>query len=267
MKAITAYLKVISFSLYVLISFTVYMLVLGLRELLNLPFERWRNRYMRHLSKVVCLIFNIKVHTHGRPPSAPFFLVCNHLSYLDIIPLYMTLDCTFIAKKEIRSWPVLGYMVHKMGVVFVNRQRRSDVVRVNQIIQAATNQYQGIIVFPEGTSSAGKKVLPLKSSLLQYPASTTQAVHAAALHYTTGKGDIPAEDSICFFGGRHSFMEHFLQMAKNKRIDCHITFDENPVIESDRKLLTQKLHQKISGVFIPTTTPLEDEKIDRVHDQ
>jgi len=266
MKAITAYLKVISFSLYVLISFTFYMLMLGLRTLFRLPFEPWRNVYMRHLSKVVCFIFNIKVRKHGTPPSAPFYLVCNHLSYLDIIPLFMTLDCTFIAKKEIRSWPVLGYMVHKMGVVFVNRQKRSDVVRVNQIIQAATNQYQGIIVFPEGTSSAGRKVLPLKSSLLQYPASTQQAVHAAALRYKTGDKDTPAIDSVCFFGGRHSFMEHFMLMAKNKRIECHITFDENPVIESDRKLLTQKLREKISGVFIPTAPPLEDMDIQRVRE-
>jgi len=208
---------------------------------------------MRHLSFVTCFIFNIQVAVKGQAPKAPFFLVCNHLSYLDILPLFMTLNCTFVAKKEIRSWPVLGFMVKHMGVVFVDRKRRSDVIRVNQILTQALNKQQGVVIFPEGTSSSGSKVLPLRSSLLHYPSSHLIEVHAASFYYRTGVNDTPAIDSVCFFGGRHSFMDHFFEMAKNNKIYCELRFAPEAVVESDRKLLTQKLQQKIEHIFTPSS--------------
>lgn len=257
-KKIRANLRVFSFSLYVIISFSFYLVVKGILFLLGKPYSSWRNVYMRHLAHVTCFIFNIKVEVKGTPPSAPFFLVCNHLSYLDILPLFMALDCTFVAKKEIRSWPVLGFMVKHMGVVFVNRQKRSDVVRVNQIITQAMNKDQGVIVFPEGTSSSGRQVLPLRSSLLQYPSSKLIPVHSASLYYRTGPRDIPAVDSICFFGGRHSFMEHFFRMAKNDSIYCELRFADQAIVEGDRKALTRKLQNQIERVFTPSSSPLGD---------
>ncbi|NBC24136.1 MAG: hypothetical protein GVX78_00795, partial [Bacteroidetes bacterium] len=107
-KRIRARLRVISFSIYVILSFSFYLIVKGSLYLFGIPYSSWRNRFMRHLSHITCYIFNIQVEVKGTPPKAPFFLVCNHLSYLDILPLFMTLNCTFVAKKEIRSWPVLG---------------------------------------------------------------------------------------------------------------------------------------------------------------
>jgi 1-acyl-sn-glycerol-3-phosphate acyltransferase len=114
---------------------------------------------------------------------------------------------------------------------------------------------QGVIIFPEGTSSSGSKVLPLRSSLLHYPSSHSIEVHAASLHYRTGKDDTPAIDSVCFFGGRHSFMEHFLLMAENNQIFCTLNFAPTPIVEEDRKLLTRKLQHKIEEVFTPSSTP------------
>jgi len=254
-KQIRSYLRVLSFALYVVFSFPFYLIIKGILKLIGFSYERWRNVYMRHLSYVTCFIFNIQVEIKGPRPKAPFFLVCNHLSYLDILPLFIALDGTFVAKKEIRSWPVLGYMVKHMGVVFVNRKRRSDVLRVNKILTSAMHKNQGVIIFPEGTSSSGEKVLPLRSSLLQYPSTRNIEVHAASLYYRTGKDDIPAVDSICFFGGRHSFTEHFLRMAKNNSIYCELRFSPETVVESDRKLLTQKLQHQIESIFTPSSAP------------
>ncbi len=260
-KKFRANLRVFSFALYVILSFSFYLMIKGLIYIIGKDYSSWRNIYMRHLSLVTCSIFNIRVEIKGTPPSAPFFLVCNHLSYLDILPLFMALDCTFVAKKEIRSWPVLGFMVKHMGVVFVNRKRRSDVVRVNQLITQAMNKHQGVVVFPEGTSSSGAEVLSLRSSLLQYPSSKLIAVHAASLYYRTGPKDIPAIDSICFFGGRHSFMEHFFRMAKNDSIYCELRFAEETIVEGDRKALTRKLQQQIEGVFTPSSAPTDSLKM------
>jgi 1-acyl-sn-glycerol-3-phosphate acyltransferase len=208
---------------------------------------------MRTWAKGVSFIFNIQVDANGEPPKAPFFIVANHMSYLDIIPLYLNLRCTFVAKKEVRSWPVLGFMVKAVGVIFIDRQRRGDVKRVNEILNRSLNDYQGMIVFPEGTSSGGRDVLPFHSSLLQLPATANLPVHYCSLYYETGIGDAPADDSVCFYGARESFLQHIWKFAKTRSIYCEITFGQEPVQSTDRKELANVLHERIEGIFTPTT--------------
>ncbi len=253
-RQLRAYIRVMSFALFVLIMFLFYLPVRSVLKLFRQPFEPLRNLYMRMVAIAGCFIFNVKVEIRGTPPKPPFFLVCNHISYLDILPMYLALNCTFIAKKEIRSWPVIGYLVDKMGVVFLNRKRRSDVVRVNQIITKAMSKHQGIVVFPEGTSTPGREVLPLRSSLLQYPSSKSMPVHAASIYYKTGPNDAPAVESICFFGGRLSFWKHLIGMARCNSIYCRMEFAPNPVMETNRKELTRKLRSKIESIFTPSSS-------------
>lgn len=207
---------------------------------------------MRSWSKGSARIFNFRVEFEGKPPKEPFFLVCNHLSYLDIIPLYFYLNCTFVAKKEVRSWPVLGFLVYMMGVIFIDRKNKGDVVRVNKILTESLNKYQGIVIFPEGTSTGGKSILPFKSSLLEYPSSQNLDVYVASIHYKTSDRDPDAVDSVCFFGARQSFPNHVFLMAKNHHIDCRINFNEEPVKATNRKELAEKLHQRMMNQFIQT---------------
>lgn len=201
------------------------------------------------------MALNIKVKTEGDPPQAPFFLVSNHLSYIDIIPLYLNLKCTFVAKKEVRSWPLLGFMVKTMGVIFIDRSRKRDVTRVNDILSQSLNKYQGIILFPEGTTSAGGSLLSFRPPLLDYPASEEIPVYYSTIHYRTAedKGDPPANESVCFYGARDPFHKHVLKLAKNRRVDCTIRFCSDPVQRSDRKELAQKLHSSMSEIFEPTS--------------
>ncbi|MFO7847071.1 MAG: lysophospholipid acyltransferase family protein [Balneolaceae bacterium] len=208
---------------------------------------------MRTWSLGVAFIFNVDIKSEGQPPKAPFFLVSNHLSYLDIVPLFLHLKCTFVAKKEVRSWPVLGFMVSAVGVIFIDRSRRGDVKRVNELLDNSLNEHQGLIVFPEGTSSAGEEVLPFHSSLLQIPATANVPVHYCTLYYETAEGDLPAVDSVCFFGAREPFTHHILKFAKTKKIICNIRFGPEPVQSSDRKELAYQLHHKIKSIFEPTT--------------
>jgi len=198
------------------------------------------------------LIVNMKIRAVGTPPKAPFIMVANHLSYLDIIPIYLHTNCTFVAKKDVRSWPLIGMMVAAMGVIFVDRSRKRDVVRVNKLLTENLNEDQGIVLFPEGTSSGGKKVLPFRSPLLEFPASEGIPVHFASISYETSPKDERAEQSVCFFGQRHSFPEHVLKMAKNRRIVCTIRFGGIPVENNDRKELADQLRNKIGEIFMVT---------------
>lgn len=238
---------------YTLTTFGIYLVGYFILWLFKLRYEPWRNLFMRSWAHGVAFFFNIQIDVVGDPPEAPFFIVSNHMSYLDIVPLYLNLRCTFVAKKEVRSWPVVGFMVKAVGVIFIDRNRRGDVKRVNELLNKSLNEYQGMIVFPEGTSSGGRDVLPFHTSLLQLPATANQPVHYCSLYYETGIGDPPADHSVCFYGARESFTQHIWKFAKTRSIYCKITFGQEPVQSTDRKELAEKLHQKIEGIFRPTT--------------
>lgn len=253
MRKVIGYLKILLMIVYTLTTWAIYMVGLGVVKLTGVRYEPWRNLFMRSWARASALIFNIRTTVEGEPPKAPFFIVCNHLSYLDIIPLYLQLRCTFVAKKEVRSWPVLGKMVDSVGVIFVDRTRRTDVRRVNELITNSLNKYQGLIVFPEGTSTGGFHLEPFHASLLQYPASKNLPVHTASLHYKTAPGDLPAVDSVCFFGGRESFGSHVIKFSQVKRVDCTIRFGVNPIQSTDRKELAEKLYTEVDKIFEPTS--------------
>lgn len=201
----------------------------------------------------VAKIFNLHIEVEGVPPEPPFFIVSNHLSYLDIIPLYLNLKCTFVAKKEVRSWPLLGPMVKSVGVIFVDRNRRKDVTRVNELVSNVLNKDQGLILFPEGTSSAGSAVLPFHSSLLKLPAASGLPVHTVSLYYETADGDQPAKESVCFYGARESFVNHVVKLSKTTKITCKVRFGATPVTSGDRKILAVKLREEVNKIFEPTS--------------
>ena len=255
MRTFIASVKIFFLIAYTLSLYLIYLLIYAFLWLLKLPYEPLRNLYMYLWSKGMCGVLNIRVKTEGLPPEAPFFLVSNHLSYIDIIPLYLNLKCTFVAKKEVRSWPLLGFMVKTMGVIFIDRSRKRDVTRVNEILSKSLNKHQGMILFPEGTTSGGERLLPFRPSLLDYPASEGMPVHYATIHYRTAEeeGDRPADESVCFYGARDPFQKHVLKLAKNRRIDCTIRFCSEPVQSGDRKELAQKLHSGMSEIFEPTS--------------
>lgn len=254
MRTVWASVKVFLLILYTLITYGIYLIVYLLLKPFSIPFQPWRNLFMFVWAKGMRLILNIHIQKEGIPPSPPFFLVSNHLSYVDIIPIYLNLNCTFVAKKEVRSWPLLGFMVKTTGVVFVDRSRKRDITRVNEILSQSLNKYQGMVLFPEGTTSGGERVLPFRPSLLDYPAVNNIPVYYASIQYKTDEesGDLPAEQSVCFYGAREPFHEHVLKLASNRRIDCKITFCSEPVQCDDRKELARKLHYGINTIFEPS---------------
>lgn len=256
MKHVRAVVKLLLITVYTLGLYGAYLFGWAAILLFRLRIEPWRNFILRNWSAGTCLILNMHVRTVGQPPRPPFFLVSNHLSYTDIFAYYRTLKCTFIAKQEVKSWPLIGFIVKTMGVIFVDRGRKRDVTRVNDLVSGGLNKDQGIILFPEGRTSKGKEVLPFKTSLLEPPAAENFPVHFSTVHYRTSSNDEPAHLSICWWG-EASFIKHFFILASLRRIECTLTFGTETVQHENRKQLADLLHQRISAQFQPVIRPEE----------
>lgn len=253
MRKFRSILRVLLLVLYTTTTYLLYLGPYAVSRLMGLNYQPIRNLHMNTWSRGVAKVLNIHIKVVGKAPKPPFFLVSNHLSYIDIVPMFLNLKCTFVAKKEVRSWPVLGFMVATMGVIFVDRSRKRDVKRVNTILTNSLTSHQGVVVFPEGTTSGGEKILPFRPPLLEYPSSLEIPVYYASLRYETdtARGDLPAERSVCFYGARDAFHKHVMMLAANRRIDCTMTFSDEPVIRNNRKELADELQERVSEIFEP----------------
>lgn len=212
---------------------------------------RWRNFVVQTWARMVAMIMNLKVLAKGRPPGPPFFLASNHLSYLDVIAYFTQVHCIFVAKADLADWPVFGFLARSANTLFIDRNSKKDIPRVNALIEKAIHESDGVIMFPESTSTQGREVLPFKSSLLAYAAEKNFPVSYATIHYRTGRSDPPAYLAVCWWGNM-TFGGHFLDMLKLSRIEATITFGSSKVQGRDRKNIAQELWNQINQQFVPT---------------
>ncbi|MEO1695472.1 MAG: lysophospholipid acyltransferase family protein, partial [Pseudomonadota bacterium] len=158
-------------------------------------------RFPHWYHRRVCGLLGLRVHVRGAQPdpSRPTLYVANHVSWMDIPILSAVAPVAFVAKKEVDSWPGIAWLARLQRTVFVDRERRS---RIGQTAGEITERLQGgcsIVLFAEGTSSDGNRVLPFRSSLFaaalppkpvageQPPASTPVSqpvMRTAAITYT-----------------------------------------------------------------------------------
>ncbi|WP_322576168.1 lysophospholipid acyltransferase family protein [Fodinibius sp.] len=214
---------------------------------------KWKNRIITLWASLTAKILGLTITSEGSSPKPPFFLVSNHLSYIDIVPLWYLLDGTFIAKSEVASWPFFGWGTRTLGVLFINRKLQGDVRRMNNRIAETITDSKGIILFPEGTSSKGEKVLPFNSSLLHYPAKKEMPVSCVAISYRSSDVDRPAWSHVCWWGDM-AFLPHFWELLKIKQINITVRFGDK-LTANDRKELSKQLHEQVSQLFIPIVDP------------
>ena len=125
--------------------------------------QRWCIRLLR--------ILKVKVVIHGDPSTLfgaqPYLLVANHISWLDIHIINSIRPVIFVAKADVSKWPIFGYLANMLGTIFLKREKLSDIKRVIQLMKDKFANQEVVAIFPEGTSSDGKEVLPFKSNLFE----------------------------------------------------------------------------------------------------
>ena len=174
---------------------------------------------------------SVTVEHSGEIPKSGL-VVANHLSYADILALSQLAPFIFIAKKEVRRWPIFGWIAWKAGTLFVDRERKLETGRMNDSIGDALRAGLRVVLFAEGTSSDGSSVLPFRPALFE-PALTADAmITPAYVSYTASSGSVA--NDVCFWGDA-TFFPHALRFFAIKKVTARIRFGATLRNIQDRK--------------------------------
>lgn len=200
-----------------------------------------RARWLQHSCRRALRVLGADLETSG-PVPARGLLVCNHLSYVDILALSACAPVVFVAKREVRQWPIFGWFARLGGTVFVDREHRTRVGQTTKEIEAALDNDALVVLFPEGTSSDGKTVLPFKSSLLEPAAGLTHPLSTALIQYELPDGDVGEE--VCYWKDM-TLVPHLLNLMSKRGLRASIRFTQTRVGSADRKEIARQLHSEI----------------------
>jgi len=131
-------------------------------------------------------ILNIRVVTQGQLPDKNVtgtMFVANHISWIDIHAINSVRTVRFVAKSEIREWPVFGWLVEKVNTLFTERSRRHDAGRMVDLAADCLRNGDCLCFFPEGTTTDGTELKPFKGSLLQAAINAEAQVWPVAIRY------------------------------------------------------------------------------------
>jgi 1-acyl-sn-glycerol-3-phosphate acyltransferase len=165
-------------------------------------------------------------------------VVCNHVSYLDIVVLGAVMPIRFVAKSEVQSWPWLGWLAQCAGTVFIQREKRRSLLEVSRQLELTAQKNTPVLIFPEGTSTNGKTVLPFRSSLLAVATKESTPVLPSWVGYELRDGD--ATRDVCWWG-EMTLLPHLWNLLGYEEIVASIRFGR-VIRHWDRKTLATELH-------------------------
>lgn len=201
----------------------------------------WQQKQARRMLRALETQVTIsgKIPAHG-------LVVSNHLSYLDVLVIAAQSPLVFVAKSDVRHWPVIGLLLKSAGTILAERSRPSSASDTAQGIRSVFESGLPVVLFPEGTSSDGSNVLPFKPTLFQIALDCQTTITPAAIHYQAESGDI-AHD-VCYWGD-HTLVSHMIRLAKVKGLRATLRIGEAPALPENRKAAAQMLHEKVSRLY------------------
>ena len=181
----------------------------------RLCLQRWSQQLLHILAT--------RLTIHGEPPreGERFLLAGNHVSWLDIFAINAAVPTRFVAKSEIRGWPLVGWLCVKADTLFIERTRRRDLARLDDALATALRSGAGVGVFLEGTTTDGNAVLPFHSSLLRPAQQANVSVVPVAIRYRRIDGSICTEAA---YDGDKTVLDTLRLMLTQHEIHVHVHF-------------------------------------------
>ena len=142
-------------------------------------------------------VLNIKISCTGSVPPGAGLVVCNHISMMDpVIMLHLVPHAHPLSKAELAAYPIIGHGARATGVLFVHRRDDDSRAEAKDAIREGLKNGQCILVFPEGTVSDGKELLPFKPGSFHMAAGTGQSIYPVCIRYTSERDIWREDDSL-----------------------------------------------------------------------
>ncbi len=192
---------------------------------------------------LACL--NVRVSVTGPVTEAPCLVVCNHVSWLDILVLGSTVPVAFLSKAEVARWPLISRLARAGGTLFIERGGEGAARRSIEGICKAFKRRQSVAIFPEGTTGEGRTVLPFHPRLFAAAIESGKPVQPAALRYPHPSGVHPKVPYV----GEQTLVGSILGILGCPSIQAEVFL--GPAIDPDgldRRRLADRTREFVSGV-------------------
>ena len=228
-------------------------------SVLGLP-NRWKiiSRLNRNFTLLMRVILNIKVTVEGdegQLERGGYVIIGNHVSYVDGIVLGSIFPILFVSKREVKGWPVVGQWNTLCGTIFINRQRKELVGSLIEEMSGKLRQEANILLFPEGTSTNGERMLPFQTAPLAAPLRSRSIIVPTTIAYTSidDKPISAANRDRIFWYGDMDFVSHFWKLLALRSIEVLVTIQPKiecfryPDTSAGRKMLAEDCYNRVLG--------------------
>lgn len=207
-----------------------------------------RDMVISRWSRTLLDLLNIEIVTHGEVPPRGLsntMFVANHISWVDIHALNSVHTTRFVAKSDIKQWPIFGWFAIKVNTLFVDREKRHEAGKVVNSAKQALLNGDCICFFPEGTTTDGTEVKPFKGSLLQAAIDAKSEVWPFTIYYPDEENKPNTEMA---YWGDMSLIESMQLIIKQRKSTVVLDFS-SPIKATDfeRRVLSTHIRQAITS--------------------
>lgn len=175
-------------------------------------------------------------------------IAANHVSWLDIFAVMAVWPTRFVAKSEIRDWPVAGWIAERAGTLFIRRDRRRDTARMNDQVHAVLGEGYCVGIFPEGTTSEGDRLLKFHTSLFEPAVANGAHLHPVAIRYEHADGRLATEMA---YVDELSFMQSMVRVIAARGVVVRVMFGTRVdcAAVADRREAARLTRERIAGLL------------------